>query len=51
MDILKNVLRGIGVYVWLCIGAAFIIELGWVGVGAAAIVWGVPILAWLDRQN
>ena len=50
MEFLKNVGRGLGIYMWLCIGAGFIIELGWIGAGIAAIVWIVPILAWLDHR-
>ena len=50
MEFIKNVLRGLGFYVWLCIGVAFIIELGWAGVGVAAILWIVPTLAWLDHR-
>ena len=46
MEAIKTVLRSLAIYLFLGLHAMLIIELGWIGVFAVVLVFGVPALAW-----
>lgn len=51
MNVLKNVLFGLGCYVWLSGAVIMIGTLGWIGAGIATGWIGLPIIVWLAHRS
>ena len=51
MSILKNVLFGLGCYIWLSAAVVMIGALGWIGVGFATGWIGLPIIVWAAHRS